>query len=231
MAELHTRLREAREAKGISLGEISGNTRIKLEYLRAMEDGDFSFLPRPYVRMFVKAYAEEVGLDPDEVLAEFDRTFPAEPEEAPSEGRPFPWRYGAAVGLVVALGLALLLGRKPGPTPETSPVPRDTTAVRRTSPEVPLVLSGRARERTWLAVASDGKLFYVGFVPTDREVQWEARGRIEVLLGKPHGVEFALNGRPVDDSGWTREPVRLLFSGGGIEVVEGPFPWEEELPR
>ncbi|RKY62709.1 MAG: hypothetical protein DRP99_05325, partial [Candidatus Latescibacterota bacterium] len=90
MAELHTRLREAREAKGISLGEISGNTRIKLEYLQAMEDGDFSFLPRPYVRMFVKAYAEEVGLDPDEVLAEFDRTFPAEPApepaEAPSEG-------------------------------------------------------------------------------------------------------------------------------------------------
>ena len=223
MAELHERLREAREAKGISLGEISGNTRIKLEYLRAMEDGDFSFLPRPYVRMFVKAYAEEVGLDPDEVPAEPDGRSVA-PREGPSFGR-------GLLGLVVALGLASLLGRKPGPTPETSPVPRDTTAVGRTSPEALLVLSGRARERTWLAVASDGKLFYVGFVPTGREVQWEARGRIEVLLGKPHGVEFALNGRPVDDSGWTREPVRLLFSGGGVEVVEGPFPWEEELPR
>ncbi|HIE03215.1 MAG TPA: helix-turn-helix domain-containing protein [Candidatus Latescibacteria bacterium] len=228
MAELHIRLKEAREAKGISLEEISGNTRIKPEYLRAMEDGNFSFLPRPYVRMFLKVYAEEVGLDPDEVLAEFDGTFPAEPAEALSEGRPFQWRYGAAVGLVVALGLALFLGRKTGP--RTSSVPHDTTAVRGTSPEV-LVLLGRARERTWLAVASDGKLFYVGFVPMDREVQWEARERIEVLLGKPHGVEFVLNGRPVDDSGWTREPVRLFFSGGGVEVVEGPFPWEEELPR
>lgn len=225
---VHARLREAREAKGISLEEVSRNTRIKLEYLRAIEDGDFSFLPRPYVRMFVKAYAEEVGLDPEEVLAEFDRSFPAEPEpaEAPSEGR--TRRYWLAAGLAVAFGLALLLGRKTGPppTPETSQVPSEA-AVSRTS----LVLSGRARERTWLAVASDGRLFYVGFVPMGREVEWEARRRIEVVLGKPHGVEFALNGRPVDDSGWTREPVRLVFSGGGVGVVEGPFPWEEELPR
>ncbi|RKY57753.1 MAG: hypothetical protein DRP95_06650 [Candidatus Latescibacterota bacterium] len=238
---LHQKLKEAREAKGLSLEDLSRDTRIRQEYLEALEEGDFRFLPRPYVRMFVKTYAQEVGLDPEEVLTEFDRAFPPEltsrSEEAPPEGKPFPWRYGIIVGAVAILGLVLLFGkRSPSPPPsipKPPPAVQDTLARVKQVPkqDTVLVLSGRAREKTWVAVASDGKLSYVGFMPMDREVQWEARGYLELLLGKPHGVKFALNGRPVDDSPWSRKPVRIRCTRDGVEAIQGPFSWEEALSR
>jgi len=237
---LHQKLKEAREAKEVSLELLSQNTRIRQEYLSAMEEGDFSFLPRPYVRMFVKAYAEEVGLDPGEALAEFDRAFPPEPppqvEPPPEESRAFPWRYGIGIGILALVGLALLLSRKPSPPPiHKSPSAAHDTLARREQPppgrDTLLVLSGRAHEKTWVAVASDGKLFYVGCMPMDRKVQWEAKERLELLLGKPHGVRFVLDGRPVDDSPWDREPVRVRCTREGVEVVRRSFPWEASLSR
>jgi cytoskeletal protein RodZ len=70
-------LRTAREAKGLSLESIAKRTRVKARTLQAIELNDQSALPpRPYGRGFVRAYAEEVNLDPDRTVREYFAQFP-----------------------------------------------------------------------------------------------------------------------------------------------------------
>lgn len=72
MKEFADELRSSREAKQISLSDISSATKIQLKYLRLIEEGNFSFLPQPYVRAFVRDYAKALQLDSDEVLHRYD---------------------------------------------------------------------------------------------------------------------------------------------------------------
>jgi len=66
------RLRHAREARNVSLREIAVATKISVAALEALERGDYGRLPGGiYGRAFVRAYAAQVGLDPDATLAEY----------------------------------------------------------------------------------------------------------------------------------------------------------------
>lgn len=68
-------LRLAREARGISLREISEQTRISTRYLEAIESGDLKRLPGGiFNRSFIKAYAKYVGYDEKEALEAYART-------------------------------------------------------------------------------------------------------------------------------------------------------------
>lgn len=70
-------LREARERSGVTLRHMAANTKISVLTLEALERNDLSRLPGGlFTRAFVRAYACEVGLDPEETLAHFLRRFP-----------------------------------------------------------------------------------------------------------------------------------------------------------
>jgi cytoskeletal protein RodZ len=69
-------LKQAREAKGISLAQISDITRIAENYLDAIEEGNISILPQAYVRAFIREYASVVGLDPDKTMRLYDDVAP-----------------------------------------------------------------------------------------------------------------------------------------------------------
>ncbi len=65
-------LREARERKGISLDELSRRTKISSTILRAIEASEFDKLPGGiFLRGFLRTYAGEVGLDPEETVARY----------------------------------------------------------------------------------------------------------------------------------------------------------------
>lgn len=73
------RLREAREKRGVSLRQIATNTRISVMSLEALERTDLSRLPGGiFTRAFIRAYAEEVGLDPDRIVEDFIAELPPE---------------------------------------------------------------------------------------------------------------------------------------------------------
>ena len=70
------RLRQARERRGLSLRQIATVTKINLSFLEGIESNDPSKLPGGiFSRSFVKAYAQEVGLDPEATVREFLATF------------------------------------------------------------------------------------------------------------------------------------------------------------
>jgi cytoskeletal protein RodZ len=73
MADVGTRLRDERERRGIGIDEIEAETRIRAKFLLAIEEGRYDVLPGPaYVRAFVRGYAEQLGLDPQEFVAELN---------------------------------------------------------------------------------------------------------------------------------------------------------------
>ena len=77
MTELGTRLKEARTAKGYSLEDLQEITKIQKRYLVGIEEGNYSSMPGSfYVRAFIKQYAEAVGLNPNEILEQYQSEIP-----------------------------------------------------------------------------------------------------------------------------------------------------------
>ena len=80
MSDFGGKLRLARERRGISLRQIAASTKISVGALEALERNDISKLPGGiFSRAFVRSYAVEVGLDPDETVREFLDRFQGEP--------------------------------------------------------------------------------------------------------------------------------------------------------
>jgi cytoskeletal protein RodZ len=84
MGDLGAKLRQARERRGVSLRQVAAATKISVVVLEALERNDASRLPGGiFSRAFVRSYASEVGLDPDEAWREFATQFPGQ-QPAPS---------------------------------------------------------------------------------------------------------------------------------------------------
>ncbi|MCB8961970.1 MAG: helix-turn-helix domain-containing protein, partial [Ardenticatenales bacterium] len=75
MDELGEILREAREAKGLTLEQAFAETRISQRFLAAMEAGDYDELPTPvHVRGYLRNYARFLSLDPAPLLERYENS-------------------------------------------------------------------------------------------------------------------------------------------------------------
>ncbi len=129
------RLADARRRLGKSLIEAEQAIRVRAVYLEALEDDRFDSLPgEAYVRAFIRTYAKWLGLDPEDIIKEYNqihgssqppevspRQFP-QAEQAGAERRRAIMRIVLIAGLilVVLVGIRLIL---PAPAPETQPKP------------------------------------------------------------------------------------------------------------
>ncbi|PEE69970.1 helix-turn-helix domain-containing protein [Bacillus thuringiensis] len=85
MTELGQKLKEAREAKGLTIDQLHEITKIQKRHLVAIEEGNYDVLPGAfYARAFIKQYADAVGLHGEELLVEHQSTIPqSEKREVP----------------------------------------------------------------------------------------------------------------------------------------------------
>jgi cytoskeletal protein RodZ len=136
---LADRLVAAREARGVDLLRAERETKIRRQYLAAMERGAWEELPPGvYARGFLRNYAIYLGLDPDEVLASWSRErgeVPVEPAIVVPRPITAPRRgivLGpglvvaalvslAAVAIVAYIGFQLLRFSEPPPLAVTEP--------------------------------------------------------------------------------------------------------------
>jgi cytoskeleton protein RodZ len=78
MPALGDRFRSAREARGLSLSDVSEQIRIRSIYLAAIEEENWSAVGAPvYIRGFLRTYARFLGLDPEELVSVFNGEIPA----------------------------------------------------------------------------------------------------------------------------------------------------------
>ena len=121
MATVGTSLRQLREAKSLSVEEISRATRVPASSVERIEADRFDELPgEVFVRGFLKAYARALGVPAEEVLARYTasrRVAWVTPLPVSSTARPARTRrFGVAIAFVLLLilfTLALSIVLKP----------------------------------------------------------------------------------------------------------------------
>jgi cytoskeletal protein RodZ len=127
MSSLGIRLREIRQAKGVSLDDIARSTRVGRRHLEALETDTWGELPAPvFVKGFIRAYCEFLDASPDEALELYREASgePVKPERVqPAVHAPPSRRAGplmVSLVLFIALGaslFALRIGLKSSPRP------------------------------------------------------------------------------------------------------------------
>ena len=106
--EINAKLQRARVERGIALSQISNATKISIHVLQRIEAGRFDELPGGLLtRGYLRAYASEVGLDPEEIVREYRAEF----EQASPEDEPFilPKSYAESEGRTPGTGMVLII--------------------------------------------------------------------------------------------------------------------------
>lgn len=214
------KLREAREAQGLSLAEIAARTRVPVRQLEAIELGNYAALPSiTYSVGFAKAYARAVDLDevaiarevrgandrPDAVRRTEYEAYPIdEPSRGPSPGLAIVGLIGAVV-LLIAVGLFygtnLFRGEDSAPAAVVentiaeapTPAPVATPAV----PTGAVVLT--ATDEVWLKVYdAAGKTLFLGTLQAGEvyTVPADASGPL-INVGRPDKLLITVGGTAV----------------------------------
>jgi cytoskeleton protein RodZ len=118
-------LRKERETRNISLEEISGFTKIKERHLKAIEEDKYELLPPPlYVKGYLNTYAKYVGLNPKDIVLQYENylksLLPPEPVELqhqapPPKKRVRSWFFISLIfaGIFITLFFISYSGRHP----------------------------------------------------------------------------------------------------------------------
>lgn len=109
MRETGAKLRAAREARHLSLDDVTRSTHLPLRTLSAFEEGRVADLPPPlYARSFLRQYAALLDLPPEELVSDLDRDLPLAAAPGPSFEQPGRSRRPARGSLAGTLALLLL---------------------------------------------------------------------------------------------------------------------------
>jgi cytoskeleton protein RodZ len=206
------RLREAREAKGLSVEDIAAQTRIPTRHLTSLEESDWDKLPAAtYSIGFAKNYAGALGLDRteigDQLRAEMGGTrLPvAGPEiyEAVDPARTMP--KGLVLGalgllLVVVLALSWLSNRSmqaDQPVAESNEVATPAASTAAVVPAPAPAAAGAvvitATEPVWLRIADGSNVLKEGQLAAGERFEVPATAAAPVLTtGKPEALQVSV---------------------------------------
>ncbi len=73
LEDLGKQLAEARQAKQLTIEQLSHTTKISPSYIEMMEKGHFHFLPDVYVRAFLRTIAQQIGLDAEVMTNQLEK--------------------------------------------------------------------------------------------------------------------------------------------------------------
>ena len=224
------RLREAREAKGLSVEDIAAQTRIPTRHLSSLEDSDWDKLPAAtYSIGFAKNYAGAIGLDRNEIgeqlRAEMGGARPAyaHPEvyEAADPARTMPkGLVFAALGLLAVLVLAFTWLNNRALEPEeavaeagnvSAPVANAVAPPPPPAAVQPVVLT--ATDAVWVDIKDGGATLKQGLMAAGERYEVPANAVAPVLTtGKPEALRVTIGTQqapPVGEPGRTVSGVSL----------------------
>ena len=216
--------RVAREARHLSISDVSDQIHIRSVYLESIEAEDPSFAAPVYVRGFIRTYARFLGLDPEAAVAHF-RVAPAEAGHRGHEtafgkassmrarGGPSPWLWiaGIAVALLVAfVGFKFYEFQKAGgatsvavvgiASPTPLPAPSASTLAAAVLPARPVpatrerTLEVRVTQDSWMSVKIDGAAQLSGIVKAGTTRAFHGK-TADIRAGNAGGVELTVNGK------------------------------------
>ena len=233
-----TTIKQAREARGLTVSDAAKGTRIAERYLRALEaNASLEEFPAPvYARSFLRAYAEFLDLETQGIVRRFDEDHPVQDEQIIEPlPDPRPRRRWVAGALAVASVIALLSmavarlgsGSEPGPqlgapSPAAAGASSGPSSIDR-PPPAPRIEGIRAtlqlRDRCWVVAEADGAEVQPGTtLEAGDRVVFHADRVLALELGSAGAVHLEVNGERIP-TGSIGEVVRLELRWKHGEVV------------
>jgi transcriptional regulator with XRE-family HTH domain len=251
MGTLGQYLRSAREALGIDLRDAAQQTRISINYLKALEEEDFSRLPgEVFVKGFLKNYGKFLRLNEFEVMKRFAEPRAAksapspavntEPAVADSKQKtprltkiePFLWGGVIVIALIFFVFTALPERHQREKQKAVAPMSTEQTA---TAP-LPFPQMGKlylevvALEDTWILVRTDNSPQKKALLKKDESLIWSADERFLLSYGSAKALKLMLNGQELAVNEPGSEVVRdmtIIATG----IVNRNIQFEKKLPR
>ncbi|MGO8889951.1 MAG: helix-turn-helix domain-containing protein [Streptosporangiaceae bacterium] len=231
-------LADARRQAGLTITQVSRETRIRESIIRDIEQGDFSACGGDfYARGHIRSIAGVVGTDPVPLISEYDRehgplgAIRAADVFEPSTPIKIRERRSPSLSMIVGVVLLAIIGfgayrlvshhgrtnaaataPTHRPTARATPTVHPTPSPKRTASDVVIQLT--ANEDCWvlLTSGSSGSQIYMGVVPAGSSMTWTEKQAVNVRLGNPGGVVLTVNGKRQNPN--STNPVTLTFSPG-----------------
>ncbi len=217
-------LAEARRQAGLTITQVSQQTRIRESIVRAIEQGDFSPCGGDfYARGHIRSIAEATGVDPVPLIREYDE------EHGPPGGMRASQIFEPAtpikireprnlhLGRVLAVALLAVIGfgayhvfsTRGGHSPAAAAAtirPVATAKPRVTAkpathkagpPQNEAVIKLTATSDCWVGLSSQtGQSLYQGTVAAGQTMTWDEKHPVSMVIGNPPGVQVTVNGKP-----------------------------------
>ena len=231
-------LADARRQAGLTVTQVSRETRIRESIIRDIEQDDFTACGGDfYARGHIRSIAGVVGTDPVPLISEYDAehgppgAIRAADVFEPSKPIKIRERRSPSLRMIVVVVLLAIIGfgayrlashhsganaAVAGPThrPTASAKPTVHPTPKPTPTSLDVVIQLTATEDCWvlLTSTSSGSQIYMGVVPAGSSMTWTEKQAVNVRLGNPGGIVLTVNGKRQNPN--STSPVTLSFSPG-----------------
>jgi len=229
-------LADARRQAGLTVTQVSQQTRIRESIIRGIEQGDFSACGGDfYARGHIRSIAGVIGLDPEPLIREYDAehgplgTMRAAQVFEPSTPIKLRERRSPSLSLIVVVVLLAIIGfsayhlvsTHSGTKHPATAAPRATVTAKPTprpspkpSPSVnpsDVVIHLTAVEACWVQLTSslDVSQIYMGTIPAGSSMTWTETQAVQMSLGNPGGIVLTVDGKRQAET--ATQPVTLSF--------------------
>lgn len=259
MTTLGQYLKNEREARGISLKEISAATKISMKYLLALEADDWAIFDGTFfAKSILRTYVHTVGIDEKAVLDGFNEAMGS--RETADEAKKNPricdimtrrhWTVlggvVAAAALIIAAFILIPGGKEKAPSPAASAPPRNQSqpiatpaAVKPEPPPEPvkpevkeLDLQVTFMQLTWIQIFADGELKLDGLMRAGQEADVKASRELVIHVGNAGGLAYKLNGEAGGSFGRAGAVVKniRITLDNYRQYLAPPGPGAEKIP-
>ena len=230
-------LAEARRQTGLTVGQVSHQTRIRESIIRDIEQDDFSACGGDfYARGHIRSIAAVVGTDPVPLISAYDAEhgppgmIRAADVFEPSTPIKIRERHSPSLSLIVAVVLLAIIGfgayrlvsdngggSKPAahlaaPTHKAAASAKPTAHPSPTPTSHNVVIQLTANEDCWVLLTSpdNGAQIFMGVIQAGRSRTFTEKKAVDVRLGNPGGVVLTVNGQRQNPN--STVPVTLSFT-------------------
>jgi len=245
-------LRHAREQMGLSLRDVADRTKIRAAILDAIDHNDADRLPPPiFTRGFVKAYAREVGLDPQTVARRYFQEPAAAPAGSATKTRDRPVGDGASApafperatsdlittALIVVAGLLFIVPgfwKPAGPSGPAAPSVEAAapSATPGTAIDAAVATTGAARTSIvrlellpqgpcWVEATADGTRVIYRLLNAGDRYALEGFDDLVLKVGDPAVLVFSIDGSPGRQLGPAGRPATVRITRENIRQFVG----------
>jgi cytoskeletal protein RodZ len=228
-------LADARRQAGLTVAQVSRETRIRESIIRDIEQDDFSACGGDfYARGHIRSIAGVVGTDPVPLISAYDAEHgppgairaadvfePSRPVKIRERRSPSLSMIVAVVLLaIIGFGVYRLVAHHGGGKPAAAQTHRPTASAKpsahpsaRPSPSPSgVVIHLTAVEACWVQLTDSrtGAQIYMGTIPAGSSMTWNEKEAVRLALGNPAGIELTVNGKRENPD--STVPVTLSFS-------------------